>query len=106
MQNKRKIIGERIRRLRKKRNYTQDKLCELADIDQSTLSRIENGDGFPTLDNFISIIKALKISPNIILDFIDFDKSENSKDLLLYEAISKLDDKVKDKLLELVKVIK
>ena len=56
-------LGQKIKELRKKRRYTQEKLSELADIDYKYLQRIE-GKNPPALkiDTIEKIAKALNTS--------------------------------------------
>ena len=58
-------LGARIKTLRKKNGYTQEKLSELADIDYKYLQRIE-GKNPPALkvDTVEKLSKALKITPS------------------------------------------
>ena len=58
-------LGTRIRELRKRRGYTQEKLSELADIDYKYLQRIE-GKRPPALkvDTIEKLAKALKVDPS------------------------------------------
>lgn len=54
--NIKKEVGERIKRLRKKRGLTQEQLAELVDISPRNLSNIEQGISFPkpeTLEKFM-----------------------------------------------------
>ncbi len=41
-------LGEKIKELRKSKGFTQEKLAELANIDDKHLSKIENGVHLPT----------------------------------------------------------
>ena len=63
-------LGKRIRELRKKCGYTQDKLSEIAVIDYKYLQRIE-GKNPPALkiDTIERLAKALKVSPAELLKF-------------------------------------
>ena len=45
-----KELGIKIKRMRAKRGLTQEKLAELVDISQRTLSGIENGENFCTAE--------------------------------------------------------
>ncbi|MFA5363255.1 MAG: helix-turn-helix transcriptional regulator [Candidatus Omnitrophota bacterium] len=58
-------LGTRIKTLRKKNGYTQEKLSELADIDYKYLQRIE-GKNPPALkvDTIEKLAKALKVIPS------------------------------------------
>ena len=48
MDNK-KLLGKRIKQIRKSLGFTQEKLSELIDIETSSLSGIESGRFFPSL---------------------------------------------------------
>jgi transcriptional regulator with XRE-family HTH domain len=58
-------LRERIRELRKKRGYTQEKLSELANIDYKYIQRIESKNP-PALkvDTIERLAKALKVKPS------------------------------------------
>lgn len=63
-------IGQKIKEIRKKRGYTQEKLAELASIDYKYLQKIE-GKSPPALkvDTIDRLAKALKISTVKLFDF-------------------------------------
>jgi len=69
-ENIRLKIGKRIKELRKKREMTQDKLSELANIDYKYIQRIE-GKNPPALkiDTIERLAKALKVKPAELLKF-------------------------------------
>jgi transcriptional regulator with XRE-family HTH domain len=53
----------RLRELRRQRKLTQVQLAEMAGIDQSTLSKAENGQMNITLQNILAIADALEVQP-------------------------------------------
>jgi transcriptional regulator with XRE-family HTH domain len=55
-----KIVGENIAKQRKKLNLTQEKLAEIANIDQAAISRMENGTVIPKFDRLEAIADALQ----------------------------------------------
>lgn len=63
-------LGKKIKDLRKRFNYTQEKLSELADIDYKYLQKIE-GKNPPNLklETLEKIADAFKISLSKLLDF-------------------------------------
>jgi len=61
-----KLLGERIKELRKKKGFTQDKLAEIVEIDSKHLSRIECGSNFPSLELLNKISTTLEIEPNVL----------------------------------------
>jgi len=60
-------FGKRLKYLRKKANYTQEELAELADISPTYLGEVERGKKVIGLDKFINIVKALNLSADYIL---------------------------------------
>ena len=70
MESIRLKIGKRIKELRKKCGYTQDKLSEVAEIDYKYIQRIE-GKNPPALkiDTIERLAKALKVKPAELLKF-------------------------------------
>lgn len=64
-----KEIGERIRKIREKKNLTQENVADETGITTSYFARIERGEERPTMDVLKSIVKALKIKSSDILPF-------------------------------------
>jgi len=63
-------LRERIRELRKKYGYTQQKLAELAELDYKHIQKLEGKNPTnPRLDTLEKIAKAFRISVSKLLDF-------------------------------------
>lgn len=60
-------LGKRINAVRKDRGLTADRLSEMCNINATYLRQIEGGVKMPSLSVFIDICKALKISPDYLL---------------------------------------
>lgn len=57
------MIGNNLRRLRKKKGLSQEKLARLADISLNALTKIESGFAKkPTIQTVVKLAKALEIS--------------------------------------------
>lgn len=69
-----KQSGERIRQLRSKNGYTQDKLAQILAIDRSLLSYIETGRRECSVDLLIRISECFEVS----LDYIVFGVTSDS----------------------------
>lgn len=54
-------LAQNITELRKRKNYSQLQLADLADIPRTTLTNIESGLGNPSLTNVIKISTALRV---------------------------------------------
>lgn len=57
-----RTIEENIRYYRKRRNLTQEKLVEMADINEKLISFYETGNRNPPIINLISIAEALNVT--------------------------------------------
>lgn len=93
------IVGERIRQIREKAGYSQNKLADFAGISQTHLRRVELGQADITVGHLQLVCDALGVSLN------EFFSYENDKKDELYTAISRLTPKQKQLLLELLKNI-
>ncbi len=72
MNDVRRLLGRRIKELRKAQGISQQELAELANIDQRNLSHIECGDTFPSRA-LLDIAKALNIDLKDLFDFEHLD---------------------------------
>src|SRR4030042_5641780 len=64
-----KLIGMRIKEIRRSKGLSQEQLAEKADINSKYLSRMERGRENPTLDMFIKLADALEIEMWEMFDF-------------------------------------
>ena len=99
--NLKKQIGRRLKELRNKRNMTQEKFAEMINIEQNTLSCIENGKNFFSAETLENIIKVLGIEPQ---DVLTFDHHRSFEELL--SDINILIKQNPDKIQEFYRVIK
>ena len=92
-----KLLGQRIKELRKRNNLTQAQLSEIIDMEATNLCKLENGGQLPKEENIEKIAKALKVNLGDLFDFghlkpltsienelIDIIKNATSKELKLY----------------------
>ena len=98
--NLRKELGLRIKELRKHKGLSQEKLSEMADIGQNTLSYIETGVNFCTGDTLEKIVRAFDIEPQELFNFGHLDSEEN-----LLEKINLMLRDNPDKIREAYKII-
>ena len=77
------VIGEKITELRKKYNYTQEKLAERIGVTRQTLSNWESNITSPDLNQASLLCKELKININDLLDNeLELDVKDNSNNIL------------------------
>ena len=73
--DERKLLGQRIKDLRKLRGYTQEQLAEIIDINPKYLSSVERGEENPTLDLFLRLVQGLEVE---LLDLFRFVHEETN----------------------------
>lgn len=100
MDNK-KLLGKRIKEIRKYKGFTQEKLSELVDIETGSLSGIESGRFFPSLhvlDKMSTVLEVelveffkfstVDIPKNIDEELEDIIKNQNSQNkILIYKIV-------------------
>ncbi len=57
----RALFGDRVRRLRKERGYSQERFAMLSGLDRSYFGGVERGERNVSLDNIASIARALGV---------------------------------------------
>ena len=90
MDNK-KLLGKRIKEIRKQSGITQEKLAELIDIETTSLSGIESGRHFPSLPTIEKIANNLNVELKTLFDFNHLQSTENMKSVIV-NNIDKLDN--------------
>lgn len=97
--NIRKELGEKIKRMRKKRGYTQEQFAEMIDISSRNISNIEQGISFPKPETLEKIIGSLNITTDELFA-INHIKSKTE----LFHEINHYINKIKDneKMLEVI----
>lgn len=85
------IIGKRIKEARLNMNLTQEELAEKVNIDPKFVSHLERGVGFPSLETFIKIAEALKVSMDSLITDDKNNKfkykKEDNKNLAKMQAL-------------------
>ena len=79
MDNK-KLLGKRIKEIRKQKNLTQEQLAELIQIETGSLSAIESGRHFPSLPTLEKISTTLDVELKQLFEFNHLVTAEKMKD--------------------------
>ena len=90
MDNK-KLLGKRIKELRRQASYTQEQLAELINIETSSLSGIESGRHFPSMPTVERIANVLNVELKSLFDFNHLQTSEMMKKEII-NNIDKFDE--------------
>ncbi len=80
MKTTKKILGARIKELRRTRGLSQDRLSEKVGIDPKHLSRIEVGNSYPSFDTLERIATALGVEAK---DLFEFVHEKTNKELIV-----------------------
>ena len=83
MRDLKKLLGNRIKTIRKARNLTQEQLAEFVNIGTPNISYIENGKFAPSIDTLQKIAQALNVEPYELYKFNDNKTPEQMKEELL-----------------------
>lgn len=67
MKNVRIILGQNIKNLRKKQNFSQEKLAEISSLHRTYIGAIERAERNVSLDNIVAIAQALSVEPYELL---------------------------------------
>ena len=89
--NKKKLLGKRIKEIRKARGLTQEKLAELIDIETCSLSAIEIGRHFPSMPTIVKISEQLGVELKSLFIFGHI-KTKKEKIELIKNRLDDLSD--------------
>ena len=64
-----KKFGENLQKIRNNKNLSLRELAAKCDVDDSKISKIENGKFNITLSTIIELAKGLEIDPKVLMDF-------------------------------------
>lgn len=81
------ILGKNIKKYRKLRGLTQEKMAELIEIEVRTLSLIETGNNFVTSKTLSKLAEVLQVSPSILLE----DANSNNTEQLYSDSLKALE---------------
>lgn len=100
------LLGEKIRKLRKVKGYSLDRLAELALTSKSYLWELENRDSAnPTMDKVAAIASVLGVTAEFLLDNQETELSEEVADKAFFRKYQRLSPATKQKIQDILKVI-
>ena len=71
MENAKQIIGNNIRNRRKEMGFSQEELAEKASLHRTYIGSVERGERNISIENIVSIARALNILPKELLEGIE-----------------------------------
>ena len=74
-----KLLGQRIKSIRKAKGITQEQLAEFVGIGTANISYIETGKFAPSIENFEKIAEALSVEPHELYNFATLKSTDTMK---------------------------
>lgn len=105
MNDIKKMLGHRIKEIRKERGLSQEQLAECANIDQRNISNIECGITFPSR-SLLEIAQALDIDLQELFDFEHLKLDRQNMTLYIIKNIEYLSDRDITTVYRLVKAMR
>lgn len=101
-----KQLGKRIQYLRKQKGFSQESLAEALNIATTSLSYIETGRGFMTLNTLEKLAKTLEVEPSEIFQHITISSNEDMYNYLIQKLeIIKTDSQKLKLIYDLFKIV-
>ncbi|WP_083444853.1 helix-turn-helix domain-containing protein [Herbaspirillum rhizosphaerae] len=83
MHDVRQLVGKRVQLLRKRKGYSQEALAGRIGIDTKSLSRLERGAHYPSLETLDRIRLELDVELKDFFDFTNEPSAEEMRDYLI-----------------------
>ena len=100
MDNK-KLLGKRIKELRKRNSLKQEQLAEMVGLEPTSISNIENGYNYPSFQNLEKIVAVLNTT---FVEIFKFEHHSSQDDLI--KEINEMLEKNPEKTRDFYKIIK
>ena len=97
------LFGENLKKLRKKKKLSQDDLAEKVNVSRQSVSKWENGDAYPEMNNILELCKIFNCKINDLVN--DEIKDFDSMDEEIKMKVAKLKKEKQEKMKGLSKVI-
>lgn len=81
MNDFKKLLGQRIRNIRKSKGLTQEKLAELINIETPSLSYLETGKYAPSIDTLQKLSEVLNVQPWEFYYFTQISDEQKKEEL-------------------------
>ncbi|DAA95691.1 TPA: transcriptional regulator [Candidatus Gastranaerophilales bacterium HUM_9] len=92
--NNKKLLGKRIKEIRKQSNLTQEKLAEMIDIETTSLSGIESGRHFPSLLTLEKIANNLNVELKSLFNYNHLQSIDTMKNDIIENIDNLSDEKI------------
>lgn len=89
--DRKKLLGKRIKELRKQRGYTQDYLAEKLKIEPRQLSKLETGKHYPSFETVVALLDTFGITFEEFVSYEHLKPTDEIRHMMLKE-IDDIDD--------------
>jgi transcriptional regulator with XRE-family HTH domain len=72
------MVGKRLREIRASRNWTQEHMAEVLDIDTNYYATVERGEKLFSLSKFAEVLNVLELSADTLLPYTSRKKPDNT----------------------------
>ncbi|MDC3413481.1 helix-turn-helix domain-containing protein [Aquibacillus sp. 3ASR75-11] len=100
-----KVIGERIRKLRKERGLSQEELAHLSSLHPTYIGQLERGEKNATIDTIEKVTKALEISLEELFRFATLNDRESEKVEQLKRLLHRISEDDQDTIMKIINVM-
>jgi len=84
------LLGLKIKELRKRKHYTQEKLAELLELDFGYISKLEVGRNFPAIGTLEKIAKVLDVELYELFQFTNEKSGDFKKEISeIYDKLNR-----------------
>nr|WP_315221398.1 helix-turn-helix transcriptional regulator [uncultured Flavobacterium sp.] len=92
-----RIIGNRLKFLRRNKGISQEKAVDYLHVSQSTYAKMEAGEGYSWTNNLNEICKVFDISPEDLVKVAKVLKEENINSILISrKLIEQYEERIKE----------
>lgn len=105
MKTPKKLIGERVKEIRKSKCLTQEQVSEISGIDSKYLSMIEVGKRYPSLDYLERLAEIFGVDLSEFFNYSHLQIGE-AQGVDLKRMVDELSEREKQLLVKLIKAIK
>ena len=103
MEESKRLLGARIKELRRIKGLSQEKIAEIVGVDPKHISRIEVGKSYPSIDTLEKIAAALGME---LKDFFEFAHHLKSPDNIIKDINRLIKGISEEKLRQILKIVR
>ncbi|MEN2402397.1 helix-turn-helix transcriptional regulator [Flavobacterium sp. MC2016-06] len=100
------FIGNKLKKLRKSKNLSQEEMADFLHISQSAYARMENGESHSWANHILNICQIFAITPEELVKRDYLDENAKKQQLMPSYTVQELSDKIIEQYEERIKELK